>query len=112
MPKVGTSVFNKLLNKNTFPIDYLDTLTSAFVLDHVISAHWASSIYKSVPVSAIPRAGRTAADICASIDPIEMVASDMVYMNDTHCHYGDFSIANGSLILDSGSWDFFIKQGK
>ena len=90
----------------------MDNLTSAFDLVHVTTAHWATSIYKSVPVSANSRAGRTAADICASVDPIEMVASDMVYMNDTHCHYGDFSIANGSLILGSGSWDLFIKQGK
>ena len=76
------------------------------------SAHWASSIYKSVPVSANSRAGRTAADICASVDPMEMAACDMVYMNDTHCHYGDFSVANGSLVPSGASWDLFVKQGK
>ena len=112
LPKVGTSAYNKLLNKNTFTIDYLDTLTSAFTLDHVTSAHWASSIYKSVLVSANTRAGRTAADICASVDPMEMVACDIVYMTDTHCHYGDFSVTNGSLVPSGASWDLFIKQGK
>ena len=76
------------------------------------SALWASSIYKSVPVSSNSRAGRTAADICASVDPIQMVASDMVYMTDTHCHYGDFSVTNGSLVPSGASWDLLIKQGK
>ena len=90
----------------------MDTLTSAFALNHVTSTPWASSIYKSVPVSANSRASRTAAEICASVDPMEMTACDMVYMTDTHCHYGDFSVANGSLVPNGASWDLFIKQGK
>ena len=70
------------------------------------------SIYKSVLVSANTRAGRTAADICASVDPMEMVACDIVYITDTHCHYGDFSVTNGSLVPNGTSWDLFVKQGK
>ena len=95
-----------------YPIDYLDNLTSALAVEHVTSGHWGSFIYKSVPINANSRAGRTAPDICASVDPLEMIACDMVYMTDTHCHYGDFSITNGTLIPNGGSWDLFIKQGK
>ena len=95
-----------------YPIDYLDNLTSALAVEHVTSGHWGSFIYKSVPINANSRAGRTAADICASVDPLEMIACDMVYMTDTHCHYGDFSITNGTLIPNGGYWDLFIKQGK
>ena len=75
-------------------------------------AQWATFIYKSVPVSNNSRAGRTALDICASVDPIEMVACDMVYMTDSHCHYGDFTVANGSLVPSGASWELYVKQGK
>ena len=77
--------------------DYLDSLTSPFVLEHVTSNSWSSFIYKSTPFYIKSKAGRTAADICASIDPVEMLRCDVLYMDDTHCHFGNSSIASGTL---------------
>ena len=91
--------------------DYLDTLTSPFVLEQVTSSNWTSSIYKSTLKNTKSEADRTAADICASVDPIEMLECDLVYMDDTHCHYGNFSMTNGTLQPNGTSWSLYRKPG-
>ena len=90
--------------------DYLDSLTSPFALEHVTSNSWPSFIYKSTLIDIKSKAGRTAADICASVDPVEMIGCDMVYMDDTHCHNGNFSIANGTLSPSGASWKLWHRK--
>ena len=90
--------------------DYLDALTSPFVLEHVTSNSWPSFMYKSTLIDIKSKAGRTAADICASVDPVEMLGCDLVYMNDTHCHYGNISTTNGTFSPSGASWNLWHRK--
>ena len=90
--------------------DYLDALTSLFVLEHVTSNSWPSFLYKSTPINIKSKAGRTPVDICASVDPVEMLGCDVVYMDDTHCHYGNISTTNGTFSLSGASWNLWHRK--
>ena len=56
--------------------------------------------------------GTNAPEVCALLDPAELTKCDMVLMDDSHCYFGNFSMANGSMVPTGVSWDLYIKQGK
>ena len=95
--------------------DYLETLTASFVLVHDVTSHfWPTFIYKSTPLGGNERQG-SVAETCALADPAETVACEMVFLDDTHCHYGSSATSNvngSQLLRPSGtSWDVYIKPG-
>ena len=92
--------------------DYLDSVTSSFVFEHVTSSHWHDCIYKSVPIDSNNNGSQSASELCSILDPVEITKCDMVLMDNSFCYFGSFSSDNGTTIPLGTSWDLYIKQGK
>ena len=75
--------------------------------------NWTSFIYKSKLIKTGRTLSGTAVEACTLTDPVEVISCDMVYKDTNYCHYGNFSILNGTLSQPSGdSWDVYIKKGE
>ena len=70
--------------------DYLDSVTSSFVLEHVTSSHWHDCIYKSVPIDSNNKRSQRASELCSILDPVEITKCDMVLMDNSFCHLNGF----------------------
>ena len=80
----------------------MDSLASSLVLEQVNSIYWQRYIYKSTPINGQGMRGTNAPEMCALLDPAELSKCDMVLMDDSHCYFGNFSMANGSVSWEGG----------
>ena len=92
--------------------DYIDILTAPYLpIPDVTSPNMKRFIYKSVPHQ--EKLGKTPLDICSILDPVESLECEMMFMTDTHCHFGNSSIDDSAnLSLEGTSWDVNIKPGR
>ena len=68
-------------------------------------------IYKSVPHQ--EKLGGTPPDICSILDPVESLQCEMMFMTDTHCHFGNSSSDDSAnLSLIGATWVVYIKPGR
>ena len=100
-----------LLQPSTPSAEYIEKLVAPFiVVPEVTSPHFSRFMYKTVPISQ-PN-GDAAPMICSILDPVESLASEVIFMDGQNCHYGSSSTSGQSLSMVGSSWEVYIKRSE